>query len=468
MKKTNTTRAVLVIVILFVISRIVVRYFGVQMDIRALSSYWQYLDVETLKHNLLRGVWYDHAQPPVFNLLLGSILKLSGEYAPAVFELFFKLVTLANTLLIFFILRRLTNHVYVSLFLSCLYLLSPATLIYECELFYTIFISLLLLISVYSLLCFQQNESWISSGGIFIPLVAICLTRSMYHLVWLIFLSFIILFYYRKKNGFRKLFMGSAIAVLLVTSWYIKNYVIFGVFSSSSWIGMNVARNVFHDNPIRDSSRIEAFEPFSKVSVYKPFLPENYEKPFVGLNDRDLLQETKNDSFINENHIAYIEISKKYMEASKAYLKAHPFTYLQNVIQSSIIFFAPATRYPLAEDQAAKIKYYDIMYSFNLSHFAKGKQQRRIALTLSAIPKFLIYISVFYLLVSTAIKSRKMNLPNITIIITIAFVFLVSSLLEHYENMRFRYEIEPLFLLLAGQVLTIIREKRMEHKAHEA
>jgi hypothetical protein len=35
----------------------------------------------------------------------------------------------------------------------------------------------------------------------------------------------------------------------------------------------------------------------------------------------------------------------------------------------------------------------------------------------------------------------------------IGFVFCVSSFFEHYENMRFRYEIEPLFLLLAMQAL---------------
>ena len=46
-----------------------------------------------------------------------------------------------------------------------------------------------------------------------------------------------------------------------------------------------------------------------------------------------------------------------------------------------------------------KIRYYDVVYSFNLSHFAKGKQQRRIALLLSALPKMLLYAFVFLMLV---------------------------------------------------------------------
>jgi len=453
MKRLLISKDVQKLLVVFIISRIIVMYFGIHMNYKAIFQYWQYLDMESLRNNLLQAVWYDHAQPPCFNLLLGIVVKLSGSYAPIIFELLFKLITLANCLLLLQILKRTVHNIYIPLLVSLVYLLSPATLLFEAELFYTTFISLLLLVSVYFLIRFQQEESLLNSCGIFIPLVILCLTRSMYHLVWLTTLSCIMLLYYRSRTGFTKLFISATIAILLVAGWYTKNYLIFGNFSSSSWIGMNMARNVFHDNEITDSSRIEAFEPFSKLSVYKKFLSGNYEKRYRGLNDRDLLSEMKNDSFINENHIDYIEISKEYMQASKQYIKSHPATYLKNVLQSTIIFFTPATRYPLAEEQSKKIIYYDIAYSFNLSHFAVGKQQRRIALTISAIPKLLIYMAVFFLLLRTAMQKRRIELFNIVIICTIGFVFTVSSLLEHYENMRFRYETEPLFLVLAAQVI---------------
>jgi len=135
---------------------------------------------------------------------------------------------------------------------------------------------------------------------------------------------------------------------------------------------------------------------------------------------------------------------------------------LKNVLQSTIIFFTPATRYPLAEEKAGKIKYYDAVYSFNLSHFAEGKQQRRIALTLSAIPKLLFYLTVFFFLAKFVIRNKKISLLNLFITITIVFVFSVSSLFEHYENMRFRYEIEPLFLILLAQVMAVFMLKGKE------
>jgi len=137
-------------------------------------------------------------------------------------------------------------------------------------------------------------------------------------------------------------------------------------------------------------------------------------------------------------------------------VKTHPFNYLKNVVQSSIMFFAPATRYPYAEIEVQKIKYYDLVYSFNLTHFAKGQGQRRIALTLSAIPKILIYLAVFFILLRDFARRKQISPLSLFICCTIGFVFVTSSLIEHYENMRFRYEIEPLFLILLGQALSLL------------
>ena len=171
----------------------------------------------------------------------------------------------------------------------------------------------------------------------------------------------------------------SLLSLLLVSSWYIKNHFVFNSYSVSSWTGMNIARNVFHDAATTDSSGIESIEPFSKISVYKKFIPADFEKKYAGLNDRDLLNEMKNDSFINEKHIDYIEVAEKYSDACKTEIRRHPAGYLKNVVQSAIAFFAPATRYPTTEFQAHKIKYYDLAYSFNLSKTRIGSSSGKKA-----------------------------------------------------------------------------------------
>ena len=475
MKRIPFRYDVWIILIVFLLSRMIVAAFDIRLDYGALYRNWQYLDVTTLHEDLLKGVYYDHTQPPVFNLLLGFVLKISGAHARIVFIWILKSITLANALLLLSILKRTSRHPWLPLIFSLLYLLSPASIIFENELFYTSFITLLLLTSCYFLTSLKRSINWRKATGFFLPLVIVCLTRSMYHLLWLIALSALVLTWYRKRAGAGIILTFSLISILLVGSWYVKNYLVFKEFSTSTWMGMNIARNVFHDASLTDSSKIEFIEPFSRISAYRRFLPAGYADRYAGIEDRVLLQEYKNDSFINEKEIGYIEVSHLYMQACRQEIKAHPLAYAKNVLQSAIIFFAPATRYPTTEYQAAKIAGYDLLYSFNLSHFAKGRDQRRIALTLSAIPKILIYCWVFYWLIREARRRKKAGKPPgelvsgglLTLFITliIAYIFVVSSFFEHYENMRFRYEAEPLFLILAAGALTGLLKKRSEDAA---
>lgn len=477
------------ILIAFLLSRILSALLGIHLGYEALFIYWQYLDVTTLQHNLLHGLWYDHAQPPFFNLILGLVLKTSGNSAPIVFASLLKCISLANCFLLLAILRRvipagvasgvsplvrtLVRH--APLMITLVYLLSPALIIFESELFYTTFNTMLMLLGAYFVLRLQEGvptatgqgspappasaRPWKIVVGIFLPLVILCYTRSMYHIIWIGAVGVCLLFVFNKSIAFKPLLTVSIFSTLLVSGWYLKNYIIFGQFSTSTWLGMNFARTVFHEHPTNDSTYISTIEPFSPLHYYHAFADTSRRAAYAGLDDRDLLTASKNgyDTLMNLNHVDYLGISQQYMKDSKAYLKQHPGAYLKVVLQSSIMFFAPATRYPYAEEPSRKIKYYDLIYSFNLSQLTSGKGPRRIALTLSAIPKFLVYLYVFYLLGMDIYRRKKISPLNLFILCTIGYVFATGSLVEHYENMRFRFEIEPLFLILLGQMLLLAK-----------
>ena len=193
----------------------------------------------------------NHAQPPAYNLFLGFVLKMSGNHALSVFTIILKLISLFNALLLWSIVRKITSVSYLPLFFALAYLISPATLIFECELFYTTAISFLLLVSVNNLIVFGKIPSWQRAFGFIIPLVFLCFTRSVYHIFWLILVCGILLFYYKGRKEFRYLILTSFVGILLVGGWYLKNQILFGKFTTSTWIGMNMARNVFHDNEIK-------------------------------------------------------------------------------------------------------------------------------------------------------------------------------------------------------------------------
>lgn len=454
MKKTTSLPQILIIVGVFILSRFFTFLLGMHLNDWALQAYWQYLDLETLRNNLLAGIWYDHAQPPVFNLFLGSVLKLGGNRSTFLFAAILKTISLANALLLYSIVKKLSRLSFLPLVVAIAYLLSPATIVFECELFYTTSISLLLLISVFYIIRLTESGKAINVLGVVFPLILLCLTRSVYHIVWLLIVMVCLLIYFRNRSFFYSLLFAALTGLVMVGSWYAKNKIIFGKFTVSTWIGMNMARNVFHDNEVRDSGRIESLTPFSRIGVYRKFLDTAFEIPYKGLNDRDLLAEMKNDSFINEREVSYIRISDLYQKASLEYIRNHPGLYAKNVFQSSILYFTPATIYSLALEDVTKIKYYDLIYSVNLTHYAQSKQLRRILLTISAIPKMILYFFVFFVLIRYSVKTRSISAWNLFIFLTLCFVFGISSLFEHYENMRFRFETEPLFMILAAQVFS--------------
>jgi hypothetical protein len=81
---------------------------------------------------------------------------------------------------------------------------------------------------------------------------------------------------------------------------------------------------------------------------------------------------------------------------------------------------------------------------------------------LSAVPQILLYLFVIGILLTDAGKNRKkISTVNLFITLVLLYAFSVSSLVEHYENMRFRFELAPLFIILLAQALTIFFANRI-------
>ncbi|MEM8930502.1 MAG: hypothetical protein AAGE94_04975, partial [Acidobacteriota bacterium] len=90
----------------FVLSRIGFAASGVTFDASILPIAWQYLDPEWLRHDLLSSVLHLHAQPPLFNLGLGAVLKLAPDHAAAVFHGLYALIGLVIYGVLYRLLRR--------------------------------------------------------------------------------------------------------------------------------------------------------------------------------------------------------------------------------------------------------------------------------------------------------------------------------------------------------------------------
>ena len=68
-----------IIVLVFIVSRLIFIFNGGDFVAKPLDFAMQYLDPLLLKSDLLKSLFYLHSQPPIFNLFLGIVLKLSSN-----------------------------------------------------------------------------------------------------------------------------------------------------------------------------------------------------------------------------------------------------------------------------------------------------------------------------------------------------------------------------------------------------
>ncbi len=91
----------------FVVSEAMARALGVRFADNTLGSLYQYLDPEILRNDLARGLYYLHAQPPLFNLFLGWVLKLFPGVSRAAFSVIYGLAGLAMLMGMAWLMERL-------------------------------------------------------------------------------------------------------------------------------------------------------------------------------------------------------------------------------------------------------------------------------------------------------------------------------------------------------------------------
>lgn len=82
-------RIIILMIFVYAISRLFFALLGVYFNTDPLTKFWQNLDVLMLQQNLLESVYYQHSQPPLFNLFLGIVVKLFPKNYSMVFSLIY-------------------------------------------------------------------------------------------------------------------------------------------------------------------------------------------------------------------------------------------------------------------------------------------------------------------------------------------------------------------------------------------
>jgi hypothetical protein len=430
----------------------------IRFDITGLNHFWQLLDLELLKSDLIASLIHQHSQPPAFNFLVGIVLKLFPDSYTTVFSILFHLCSVTGYWFLYrtLNLRGLTTA--SAFLLASLFILLPSSILYENWFSYTWPIACLMCVAAYCAVQYHLTSRLLYILIFFAILSLICLTRSMFHLIYILFIACMTWLLVARQHRKVMLAIGLA-ATALVGSLYAKNYVMFGFFGGSSWAGMStwkMAKCETNNLPpdILQLIRIEEFAPVG-------FYPSQYRELAESAPQHPTLTNSnKVNGQMNLNHLAYVNISKAYGAAASRCIKENPVKYGIKVVQAWGVFSKPSWEYFFLEQNRKKMMVYIEALSLNhLRFFLENNLLKLPKLyefplsSLLLIPFSLLLISVEYSLkvyeTFRDSRSRERLLPDTFMVATIWYVGMVGNLMEYGENHRFRVEVGFLIFIAA-------------------
>jgi hypothetical protein len=449
---------------------------GVRFDDTSLGWYWQYLDPQLLKEKLLESVFYLHSQPPLFNLFLGAVLKISGGGSRYVFQGAYLAAGLALYLSLFWLQLRLGVSRGVAFAVSTAFLLSPSFVLYEHWLFYAFPLAALVTLSAllfYDVLARRRARAM---AAFFACVFIICGVRHVFHLACYAAVAAALAVFCTGAR--KKVLVIAAVPFLVLFSFNLKNYLLFGEFAASSWTGMNLWQMTGVNLTLEEKEAMLAEGEQSEVSLSLPFsgvadYPPAYADAsrFAGVDA--LARPHKSTGPVNYNHVAYVGVSRAYLADSLYVLRRFPRAYLKGLLRSWFIYFKSTSDHvsgvPFLDETGNLGRVTLINAAFDRLLFGKisfepvAKIASGLFLLESEEPVY-VYLWIclpllLYYGLSAALRkkplgesepARARRLTLLYVCFNILYLALVSNSFSWAETNRMRFTTDPLYAVLLG------------------
>jgi len=466
---------------LFSASRVLYGLLGVRFDSSTLPGYMQFIDPPLLRERLLESLWYYHAHPPLLNLFAGIGLKLFGDHADVFFSLSLHALGLAMSLAVYQLTLRLSGSRVAAFICAGLLVFSPSFVLYENWLMYTFPSAALLTISALLLHQYLSTQRTRWAVAFFMVLALLLLTRSIFHLAWMLLI--IVLLAVLLRRYWRQVLLAAAVPLLLVVFWYAKNYYYFGTFGASTAAGLGLAN--ITTLMIERERLLPLFEQ-GRLSQYA--MVSRYERPellfmqrtpvHTGVPVLDQVKKSDGEHY-NYNNLQMVVVNRYYVRDAIEVVRRFPASYVIGLIISNRLFFSPTSmnEYFTPENRAAVLPmeriFNPVLYGVGARprfmqqpHFGfAGSNQIEVHTSLPLIALWCVVLGYGYVQARRGIvgapPTEARALVIGFIVLTALYLYVVSTTIELSENYRYRFNIEPLFL-----VLTITAATSLWHKLH--
>ena len=479
----------------YLLSRLIfIAVVGIEYDASPLGWFWQFIDPKLLLEDPWRSLYYHHAQPPLFNVYLAAVLRFSGGDPSSLLwasYLGFGLVLHGS---IYAVLTALGVRLWLAVAAPIAFALSPASILYENWLFYTYPLATLLVATALSLHRLASRDFRKRDALLFFSLLATAaLTRSLFHLAWILFFTGLTLYVAGERR--RRLLPAALVPLVLVFSVYFKNWVEFGSFSTSSWLGMNLARLVVESVPAEEREELERQGTISAVSLVPPFsflkkYPVALRQP--ELRDRSghvdhpvLISPVKSTRAVNLNHLAYIEISRLYRADALTLIRRDPVRYLNSVANGWLLFTLPPSEYSFLKRNRERLSGWDGAWNTAIYGVASAFRSDVVAPDLNDREYLQYRVSYFWvgltivslvLAIYRGLKDISRGEPGnglclLYLSLTFLYVSIVGNTFDYRENNRMRFMIEPIITVLIfwalDRALSLWMARRNDERAME-
>jgi hypothetical protein len=386
---------------------------GVRFNAAELEQSWTLLDPRLLREDLLRSLFYLHAQPPLLNLIVGVALKLG--HAPLVLTALWSACGVAAALCTHALALELGAARAPAVGAGILCAIAPSTLLYAHHPGPELATATAL---VACALCFSRRKD----GAGFALLGAACLLRSI--LAPPLVLVALAVVGRRAWKPALALLLG----LLLLCA---KNAAIGGAFSTSSWLGMNLARVT-----------VERLPPPDRPRLPRPFAAEIAVPGSSGVPALD--QVRKSGGAINYNNLAYARAARALLPWDLRVLRSHPAVVARAWALAWLLFLRPADDWKFVQQDRGRIELWCDLWDDLLC--------LRLPLPGSFLGLTDAYLTLLLgLPAALAVAARdRRSLLSLALVLWVA---LVGNAIEVGENYRFRLLVAPLCLALSAAAL---------------
>ena len=464
--------AVIAIAAAFAISRILALSAGLRF--RVPLDFHQFLDTKILSSHLLQSIYYLHYQPPLLNLALGIGAKLFPDSYPQLFRDIYAAIGLLLSFTLYELLLAIGALPSISLVATLLFEIGPATLLYENLYYDTYATAALLCFAAYFLNRFLSSGSRIVGVAFVIASGLLVFLNPSFQIWW--FVGVWAILFIVTYDRMRTLLPAALSMLALILLLYIKNFLVFGVFATSSWSGLAITQTTTNQLSVGERETLISEGKLSALAL-QPLFPAVHvpKSELTGIAALDEEQKLTWAGYVpNGNTLEYIRMSRTRGRDAIWVILHRPAAYARGIWRATKYYLDPATEdLPFLQRQA--IERWCLLYKTCLNpralqilsvdrrddlvglNLARPSAEAPSTLLMIALPACVVFAVVT---VVRGWMTIGLNDPRdvtlLFIVIAILYATPFGVMVNFGENNRYRFILDPLYVALFGLLLSRI------------